>query len=510
MTIQLLRPVNTAASENAGKNVNTPAAHAAASDKPSFGQLLEARQGNGAQQNTPAQNNTSAPHTASDGALASARPNAGQMPGGNKDIRVEGPLVKGEPGNKVARDGLDVDIDIAGQDQPLSAAHGKLSLAAERDATSAHADSDADTDVDTRADDALPAGLVWREITALRGGGPAPSELPAQPGSQLGRAQASAATDRHVVATLAAPAVARAALADRAGLADTTLNTSRARGTDQLTTGERRTQRESGLNAPAERTIDLRDARDGTRQLPADDRSARALHAATPANDGAAAQNATRAADRVAAAFGERFAERMNTAGNGSRQRDDAAPLAAAASAQTPATQATHAAPAAAGAPAMPNPAAALTAPLGSQAWHQALNQQALRMSHFGDGSAELTLYPRELGKLQVSLKLGEQTQLHFASAHADVRAAVEAALPQLRHAFADNGINLSQTSVSDQGLGQGQNPDSSGSDSAARGSQPGARGTGIATDSSDTLSAPIAITSLAGRTLDGGIDIFA
>ena len=150
--------------------------------------------------------------------------------------------------------------------------------------------------------------------------------------------------------------------------------------------------------------------------------------------------------------------------------------------------------------------AASVQAPLGSEAWKQAINQQALRLTHLGDGAAELTLYPRELGQLHVSLKMGEQAQLHFASAHADVRAAVEAALPQLRHAFAESGINLGQTSVSDQGA----NPNSSNNNGNGR-AQAGA-GSADSGDvaSVDALTAPVAVTTLAGRTLDGGIDIFA
>ncbi|MES1938622.1 flagellar hook-length control protein [Salinisphaera sp. T5B8] len=147
-----------------------------------------------------------------------------------------------------------------------------------------------------------------------------------------------------------------------------------------------------------------------------------------------------------------------------------------------------------------------INAPLGSEAWKQAINQQALRLSHVGDGAAELTLYPRELGQLHVSLKMGENAQLHFASAHADVRAAVEAALPQLRQTLADNGINLGQTSVSDQGTNSNaSNGDGSG---RAQGGRMPADSTDVA--SADTLTAPVAVTTLAGRTLDGGIDIFA
>ena len=226
-----------------------------------------------------------------------------------------------------------------------------------------------------------------------------------------------------------------------------------------------------------------------------------ALSPQTGANDEVA--RLAPVADRLFAAQGERF------------KPVEGRPGASASGADIPSVPgvATHGTPAAAGAnvlaaTAAPALAATVNAPLGSEAWKQAINQQALRLSHFGDGSAELTLYPRELGQLHVSLKMGEKTQLHFVSAHADVRAAVEAAMPQLRHAFADNGINLGQASVSDQGPGTGHSPNSN-SDSSGAGAGNGAIATGDGL-ASDGDAIPVAVTTLAGRTRDGGIDIFA
>jgi flagellar hook-length control protein FliK len=54
---------------------------------------------------------------------------------------------------------------------------------------------------------------------------------------------------------------------------------------------------------------------------------------------------------------------------------------------------------------------------------------------------------------------VNDQAQAQFVSPHAAVRAAVEAALPQLRTALADNGIQLGQTSVgADSFAGQAGN----------------------------------------------------
>jgi len=87
---------------------------------------------------------------------------------------------------------------------------------------------------------------------------------------------------------------------------------------------------------------------------------------------------------------------------------------------------------------------------IGSSEWGKALSQQLLHMGKVGQDSAELQLNPPGLGPLKVTLSMIEhQIQATFVSAHASVRAAVEAALPQLRVTLADSGISLGGTSVS-------------------------------------------------------------
>lgn len=109
---------------------------------------------------------------------------------------------------------------------------------------------------------------------------------------------------------------------------------------------------------------------------------------------------------------------------------------------------------------------AALTLPLaprvGDPQWPQALGQQMVRLTTQGNHTAELQLNPPDLGPLKVVLNVvNDQAQAQFVSPHASVRAAVEAALPQLRHAMADSGIQLGQTSVGAEQFagqpGQGQ-----------------------------------------------------
>lgn len=99
--------------------------------------------------------------------------------------------------------------------------------------------------------------------------------------------------------------------------------------------------------------------------------------------------------------------------------------------------------------PAAPMPTPVLNAQLGSSEWQQALGQQILMFNRSGQHSAELRLHPQDLGTLQISLRIDDnQAQLHMASGHSQVRAALEAALPQLRTALADSGIQLGQSSV--------------------------------------------------------------
>ncbi|MGF6191178.1 flagellar hook-length control protein FliK [Serratia sp. 2723] len=148
-----------------------------------------------------------------------------------------------------------------------------------------------------------------------------------------------------------------------------------------------------------------------------------------------------------------------------------------------------------------------LNAQLGSPEWQQALGQQVLMFHRNGQQSAELRLHPQELGALQITLKLDDnQAQLHIASAHGQVRAAVEAALPHLRHALAESGINLGHSSVGGESLPQ---PQQSQQQASHQGGQPSYREQhGSAETGVEALSAPAALQAMA-RSVDG-VDIFA
>lgn len=152
-------------------------------------------------------------------------------------------------------------------------------------------------------------------------------------------------------------------------------------------------------------------------------------------------------------------------------------------------------------------PTPQLNAQLGSPEWQQALNQQVLMFHRNGQQSAELRLHPQELGALQITLKLDDnQAQLHIASAHGQVRAAVEAAMPQLRHALAESGINLGQSSVGGDQMPQWQQAQQHNGGQQGRPDYRERQGDGDL--SADAHSAPPELQAMA-RAISG-VDIFA
>ncbi|TBL74480.1 hypothetical protein EYY94_12145 [Obesumbacterium proteus] len=94
-------------------------------------------------------------------------------------------------------------------------------------------------------------------------------------------------------------------------------------------------------------------------------------------------------------------------------------------------------------------PAPVLTQELGSPAWQQALSQQVSMFTRNGIHNAEIRLNPAELGVIKINLRMNsDQANLHFVSENHQVRAVLEAAMPQLRTSLAESGINLNAGSV--------------------------------------------------------------
>ncbi|TNH43982.1 flagellar hook-length control protein FliK [Photorhabdus luminescens] len=149
-----------------------------------------------------------------------------------------------------------------------------------------------------------------------------------------------------------------------------------------------------------------------------------------------------------------------------------------------------------------------LNAQLGSEEWQQQLNQQIILFNRNGLQQAELRLHPQELGALQIRMSVEDnQAQLHLASAHSHVRAALEAALPGLRHALAESGIQLTQSSVSSDNASPWQQEQRSDSQHS------GGTTSHNADTTSENHSAPESTVRLTPDQLAsarGGVDIFA
>ncbi|EKS6929447.1 flagellar hook-length control protein FliK [Enterobacter bugandensis] len=85
--------------------------------------------------------------------------------------------------------------------------------------------------------------------------------------------------------------------------------------------------------------------------------------------------------------------------------------------------------------------------------WKQSVSQHIAIFSRNGLHSAEIRLHPEELGSLQISLRVQQdQAHIHIVSEHSHIRHAMEQAMPQLRAAMAESGIQLGQANVSAEG----------------------------------------------------------
>ncbi|WP_442873418.1 flagellar hook-length control protein FliK [Cupriavidus sp. USMAHM13] len=228
-----------------------------------------------------------------------------------------------------------------------------------------------------------------------------------------------------------------------------------------------------------------------------------ALAATAAPGDGAkgAAQAATAPSAAVTGAGGATTAAGAKAAATDTAKSMDAATFAAMAGVQAGGTQAAQ--PAATAAQAAP---LAVSPPLGDAQWPQALGQQMVRLTTQGSHTAELDLNPPNLGPLKVVLNVvNDQAQAQFVSPHQAVRAAVEAALPQLRTSLAESGIQLGQTSVGADSFA-GQQPGNGQSQQRQASSGGFARLAGVGDSNAPVQTVTVPVRQLAR----GEIDTFA
>lgn len=104
----------------------------------------------------------------------------------------------------------------------------------------------------------------------------------------------------------------------------------------------------------------------------------------------------------------------------------------------------------------------AINAPLHDRtAWSQDFGDRIVWMAKQDQQSADIRITPANLGPVQISLNIEDgKANAVFVSPHAEVRQALEEALPRLREMLNASGISLGQANVGSQ-MPQQQQPDS-------------------------------------------------
>lgn len=83
--------------------------------------------------------------------------------------------------------------------------------------------------------------------------------------------------------------------------------------------------------------------------------------------------------------------------------------------------------------------------------WDQAVASRVMFLAKNNVQAAKLTLNPNNLGPIEVSISMkNEQANVSFVAQHGMTREALEQAIPRLREMFAANGLELSESNISD------------------------------------------------------------
>lgn len=138
------------------------------------------------------------------------------------------------------------------------------------------------------------------------------------------------------------------------------------------------------------------------------------------------------------------------------------------------------------------------------KAWATDLGQKVVWLASNEKQSAQLTLNPPQMGPIEVSVDVDKgNASVSFVSANAEVREALETALPRLREMFASAGIELGQTNVGAQSFSQQQAWNGEQNQSSSRWLSDNAI---LAADTTGSL----ATGALTVRQGNGMVDIFA
>ena len=87
--------------------------------------------------------------------------------------------------------------------------------------------------------------------------------------------------------------------------------------------------------------------------------------------------------------------------------------------------------------------------PVGEKGWDQAVAQRVVWLATNNQQTAQLHVTPPNLGPVEIRITINnDQASAVFVSPHANVREALESALPRLREMFADSGLTLGNVNV--------------------------------------------------------------
>lgn len=102
---------------------------------------------------------------------------------------------------------------------------------------------------------------------------------------------------------------------------------------------------------------------------------------------------------------------------------------------------------------------------LGQNAWETNLGSRLQMMVGQNLQTAEIRLDPPELGALDIKIKItNDVATVNITSAHAQVREALETAIPKLREMFEESGLLLGDVNVGQESFAQQQNSAEEGS----------------------------------------------
>lgn len=89
---------------------------------------------------------------------------------------------------------------------------------------------------------------------------------------------------------------------------------------------------------------------------------------------------------------------------------------------------------------------------VGQPGWNEALSNRVMVLVNERVSSAKIHLEPSQLGPIQIKITMqNDQASVVFVSHNALTRESIESALPRLREAFEQNGINLADVNVQQQ-----------------------------------------------------------